>query len=90
TSRAYDEFCLPLRDILRSAPVLKSRGDRPLQMTFGHRLNALIRFHLQEHDSSRHLVSDLDGNTLRTTLSGVTTINYDKPSHLTCDTGRMK
>lgn len=62
TSRTYDDFCLPLRDILRSTPVLKSRGDRPLQMTFGHQLNALIRFHLQEHDSARHPVSDLNGN----------------------------
>lgn len=62
TSRTYDDFCLPLRDILRSTPVLKSRGDRPLQMTFEHQLNALIRFHLQEHDSARHLVSDLNGN----------------------------
>jgi len=42
--------------------VLKSRGDRPLQMTFENELNALIWFHLQEHDSARHLVSDLNGN----------------------------
>lgn len=43
TSRTYDKFCLPLRDILRRTSVLKSRGDRPLQMTFEHQLNALIR-----------------------------------------------
>jgi len=62
TSRTYDEFCLPLRAILSRIPVLKSRGDRPLQMTFEHQLNALIWFHLQEHDSARHLVSDLNRN----------------------------
>ena len=55
TSRTYDEFCLPLRDILSKVAVLQSRGDRPLQMTFEHQLNALIWFHLQEHDSARHL-----------------------------------
>ena len=62
TSRTYDKFYLPLRDILRSTPLLQSQGDRPLQMTFEHQLNALIWFHLQEHDSARHLVSDLNGN----------------------------
>ncbi|MCI5158725.1 MAG: IS4 family transposase, partial [Candidatus Electrothrix sp. AUS1_2] len=62
TSRTYDEFCFPPRAVPSRIPILKSRGDRPLQMTFGHQLNALIRFRLQEHDSARHLVSDLNGN----------------------------
>lgn len=31
-------------------------------MTFENQLNALIWFHLQEHDSARHLVSDLNEN----------------------------
>jgi hypothetical protein len=61
TSRTYDEFCLPLRAIPSRIPILKSRGDRPLQMKLDQ-LNALIQFHLQEHDSARHLVSDLNGN----------------------------
>lgn len=62
TSRTYDEFCLPLRNILSKVKGLQSRGDRPLQMTFENQLNALIWFHLQEHDSARHLVSDLNEN----------------------------
>lgn len=62
TSRTYAEFCLPLRDILSKVPTLKSRGDRPLKMTFENQLNALIWLHLQEHDSARHLIFDLNGN----------------------------
>ena len=44
------------------APELKSRGDRPLKMTFEDQLNALVYFHLQEHKSARHLVQDLKEN----------------------------
>ena len=62
TSLTYDQFCLPLRDILSRVPVLKSRGERLLQMTFENELNALIQLHLQKYDSARHLVSDLNGN----------------------------
>jgi hypothetical protein len=62
TFRTYDEFCLPLRSILSSVPELKSRGDRPLKMTFENQLDALIWFHLQEHDSARHLIFDLNAN----------------------------
>jgi len=43
-------------------PELKSRGDRPLKMTFEDQLNALVYFHLQEHKSARHLVQDLKEN----------------------------
>ena len=63
-SETYDEFCFPLRDILPDVPLLNSRGDRLLKMTFGDQLNALalIRFHLQEHASAGHPVFDLSGN----------------------------
>jgi lysyl-tRNA synthetase class II len=44
------------------APELKSRGDRPLKMTFEDQLNALVYFHLQEHKSARHLIQDLKEN----------------------------
>lgn len=59
-SKTYDKFCLPLHNCLLNVPVLKSRGDRPLKMTFEDELNALIFFHLQEHDSARHLIQELN------------------------------
>ena len=41
-------------------PVLPSRGHRPLQMDFEQQLKALVWFHLQEHDSGRYLLQDLE------------------------------
>ena len=49
-----------LEKILPDAPVLESRGDRPLKMTFEDELKALIFFHLEEHVSGRHLVQVLN------------------------------
>ena len=43
-------------------PVLLPRGDRPLKMSFEEQLKALVYFHLQEHDSARHLVQDMQAN----------------------------
>jgi hypothetical protein len=40
-------------------PLLQSRGDRPLQMTFEQQLKSLILFHLEEYDSARHLLQVL-------------------------------
>ncbi len=40
-------------------PILESQGDRPLQMTFDQQLKALIYFHLEEHQSGRHLIQVL-------------------------------
>lgn len=58
----FDNFRFPLVELYPMAPELKSRGDRPLKMTFEDQLNALIYFHLQEHKSARHLVQDLKEN----------------------------
>ena len=41
------------------APVLQSRGDRPLQMEFEDQLKALIFYHLEDHSSGRHLIQVL-------------------------------
>ncbi|MGK5095449.1 IS4 family transposase [Deltaproteobacteria bacterium TL4] len=38
---------------------LAPKGNRPLQMYFEDELNALIFFHLEEHDSARHLIQTL-------------------------------
>jgi hypothetical protein len=40
-------------------PQLKSRGNRPLQMTFEDHLRALVFFHLEEHTSAQHLLQVL-------------------------------
>jgi len=45
--------------ILQETPTLESRGDRPLQMTFEDQFKALIFFHLEEHNSGRHLIQVL-------------------------------
>lgn len=50
----------PLEKAAKGAPILKSRGDRPLQMNFEEQLKALVFFHLQEHKSARHLIQDLN------------------------------
>ena len=61
-SLAFDKFIAPLLGLLPFAPVLLARGDRPLKMSFEDQLKSLIYFHLQEHDSARHLVQDMKEN----------------------------
>jgi hypothetical protein len=58
----FDKFMSPLVKLHSMAPEFKSRGDRPLKMTFEDQLNALVYFHLQEHESARHLIQDLKEN----------------------------
>ena len=58
-SRSYYQYISPLQNILPNAPLLESRGNRPLKMTFEDQLNALIFFHLQEHESARDLIQHL-------------------------------
>jgi hypothetical protein len=48
-----------LKKILPVITPLLSRGNRKLKMTFEDELNALIYFHLEEHDSGRELVQAL-------------------------------
>lgn len=57
---SYKKFTKPLKKVLLKTPVLKSRGYRPLQMTFEDQLNGLIFFHLQEFKSGRHLIQVLE------------------------------
>ena len=58
TSSFY-QLCQPVKKILPETPILESRGDRPLKMTFEDQLNTLIFFHLEEHKSVRHLIQVL-------------------------------
>lgn len=48
-----------LNPVFPEVTPLVSKGDRPLQMNFNEELNALIFFHLEEHDSARHLTQTL-------------------------------
>ncbi len=52
----------PPEQILPSVPVLRSGGNKPLKLTFGNQMNALILFHLQECDPARHLIQMLNGD----------------------------
>ena len=58
-SPSFFQLYQPLIKILQKTPILESRGDRPLQMTFDDQLKALIFFHLEEHSSGRHLIQVL-------------------------------
>ena len=58
-SPSFYQLYQPLVKILQETPMLESCGDRPLQMTFEDQLKALIFFHLEEHDSGRHLIQVL-------------------------------
>ena len=55
-SPSFYDFYRPIAKILPETPVLESRGDRPLKMTFEDQLKSLIFFHLEEHISARHLI----------------------------------
>jgi hypothetical protein len=59
SSLSFYSFIKPILDIFPAVPVLESRGDKPLQMTFEDQLMALIFFHLEEHGSARHLIQVL-------------------------------
>ncbi len=62
TPKSFSRFMKPARQLLTTAPLLLSNGDRPLQMTFEDQLNALVYFHLEEHSSGRGLIQALDEN----------------------------
>ena len=59
SSPLFDKVTLPLHEILRSTPILESRGNRPLQMEFKDQLNALVLFHLNGYESARELIQVL-------------------------------
>lgn len=59
-SHFFNQFFQPVWDAIPETPVLKSRGDRPLQMTFEDQLKMLVFFHLEEHVSARHMLQVLE------------------------------
>jgi len=57
---SFYELTSPLQEIHTAITSLVARGNRPLQMSFEDQLNALIYFHLEEHNSARHLLQTLE------------------------------
>lgn len=57
---SFYELYQPIAKILPETPMLESRGNRPLKMTFEDQLKSLIFFHLEEHVSARHLIQVLN------------------------------
>ncbi len=56
----FKQFFQPVKDAMLGMTPLKSRCNRPLQMSFEEYLRALIYFHLEEHISAQHLLQVLD------------------------------
>lgn len=57
---SLDELWQPVEKINDTIPPLLSRGNKPLKLTFEHQLKSLLCFHLEEHDSARHLLQFLE------------------------------
>ena len=57
--RSIVRLFTPLKIALEPVPILASRGNRPLQMTFEDQLKILVYYHLEEHSSGRHLLQVL-------------------------------
>lgn len=59
-TKTFDRLWKPIRKLVPKIPKLTSRGDRPLQMEFENELKSLVFFHLEEHQSGRHLLQVLE------------------------------
>ena len=57
---SFRELWQPVENLRQDIPLLQSRGNRQLKMTFESQLKSLILFHLEEHDSARHLLQVLE------------------------------
>lgn len=58
-SVSFSDFLKPALNTMNAMPELKSRGNRPLKMSFEEHLRALVYFHLEEHTSAQHLLQTL-------------------------------
>lgn len=61
-NETYLKLMLPVNDTLPDLTPLTSGCNRPLQMTFEDQINILVYFHLEEHQSGRHLLQVLNEN----------------------------
>ena len=60
--RTYPKLMQSINDTLPDITPLTSGSNRPLQMTFEDQINILVYFHLEEHQSGRHLLQVLNEN----------------------------
>jgi hypothetical protein len=58
-SNTYWNVMLPLKNIVPGVTPLTSRCNRPLKMTLEDQVNILVYFHLEGHQSGRHLLQVL-------------------------------
>jgi len=56
----FFKLMLPVNNALQYLTPLTSGCNRPLQMTFEDQINILVYFHLEEHQSGRHLLQVLN------------------------------
>jgi hypothetical protein len=56
---SFKKVYQPVLNMIHKVPVLESKGDRPLKMSFEDQLKALIFYHMEEHVSARHLIQVL-------------------------------
>jgi len=61
---SLEKLWQPIERFDDTIPPLEARGNRPLKLTFEHQLKSLVCFHLQEHDSARHLLQFLEIDTI--------------------------
>ena len=57
---SFTRLFVPIDRAKSGMPLLKARGNRPLQMTFDDQLKALVLFHLEEYSSAQHLLQVLE------------------------------
>ena len=57
---SFQQLFEPTKQAMIDMPILESRGNRQLQMTFEDQLKALVFFHLEEHTSAQHLLQVLE------------------------------
>ncbi len=61
-NETYLKLMMPVNNALPNLTPLTSRCNRPLQMSFEDQINILVYFHLEEHQSGRHLLQVLKEN----------------------------
>ncbi len=53
----------PAQKLLPNAPIMVSNSNKPIEVDFADQLNSLIYYHLENHDSGRHLLQALEEDT---------------------------